>query len=504
MPLPSLAKVLASLAAQPGDDPKAARSYSTAGVQASYSPSDTGQEIGLGLTLPAAALSALPAIDSALATALAPPAPVTPPPTPTPTPTPTPAPAISTTWSPPSIPQHLPHIRLAMLAYGSQLATAADAALLSTAVDLVIGGEPTYASVPAASTVPMLPYANLTQLAADQLTDWLSYASAHNLDPESAFYHTASPAASANRLISQYPGRPVTYPGSPNFIAWADDYCKRRLAAAPRGAGLFLDNSGREFPLIATAVEPIASFVTDYANFLAQLRASVPLLWGNTDASGNDPIVEADPMIFLESFARPFQHNATTFLSNISLLTHLTGLMSPAAQIVVDMGPYVVGSDGRVTGTATYGDPAAQMATLAFYYAMAIPGATWMMAFGGDNPESAWVPNHYWPAMNFNVGAPTGALTLFASGNDPTSPASPMLTYKVFTRQYADALVIVKPVSFSSWGAPPNFGPVDATGATTHTLPGSFKPLNADGTLGAAITSISLKNGDGAILIPAA
>jgi hypothetical protein len=39
--------------------------------------------------------------------------------------------------------------------------------------------------------------------------------------------------------------------------------------------------------------------------------------------------------------------------------------------------------------------------------------------------------------------------------------------------------------------------------ATTHQLGGSYRMVNADGTLGPVITSISLMNGQGAVLIKA-
>ena len=42
-------------------------------------------------------------------------------------------------------------------------------------------------------------------------------------------------------------------------------------------------------------------------------------------------------------------------------------------------------------------------------------------------------------------------------------------------------------------------GGTDTT--TTHVLGGTYRPLNADGTLGAAITRIALRNGEGAILV---
>src|SRR5262249_55924664 len=42
----------------------------------------------------------------------------------------------------------------------------------------------------------------------------------------------------------------------------------------------------------------------------------------------------------------------------------------------------------------------------------------------------------------------------------------------------------------------------DETTATTHTLPASYQALQDDGTLGPVITSITLRDGEGAILIP--
>jgi hypothetical protein len=37
--------------------------------------------------------------------------------------------------------------------------------------------------------------------------------------------------------------------------------------------------------------------------------------------------------------------------------------------------------------------------------------------------------------------------------------------------------------------------------ATAHALGGTYRPLRADGTLGPPVTSITLRNGEGAILI---
>jgi hypothetical protein len=83
---------------------------------------------------------------------------------------------------------------------------------------------------------------------------------------------------------------------------------------------------------------------------------------------------------------------------------------------------------------------------------------------------------------------------MFTSGQDPSNPA---LTYQVFQRQYGNALVLFKPRSYKSGVT----GTTADNTATVHDLGGTYRPLQADGTLGAAVTQISLRNGEGAILI---
>lgn len=96
--------------------------------------------------------------------------------------------------------------------------------------------------------------------------------------------------------------------------------------------------------------------------------------------------------------------------------------------------------------------------------------------------------------MRYDVGRPlAAAATVFATGTDPANAA---LTYKVYGRRYANALVLYKPVSYTR-GV--NGTTADAT-ATTHTLDGWYRPVRADGTLGPAVNRVTLRNGEGAIL----
>jgi hypothetical protein len=69
----------------------------------------------------------------------------------------------------------------------------------------------------------------------------------------------------------------------------------------------------------------------------------------------------------------------------------------------------------------------------------------------------------------------------------------------VYGRSYSNALVLYKPLSYSRGGT--NGTLADAS-ATTYTPGGSYRLLQADGTLGPVVTSVSLRNGEGAILVP--
>ena len=90
--------------------------------------------------------------------------------------------------------------------------------------------------------------------------------------------------------------------------------------------------------------------------------------------------------------------------------------------------------------------------------------------------------------INFRMYGATGTvwfddIVLVEGGETP---------WKVFAREYTRALVLTKPSCSGKW---------DASTATEHKLPGAFRPLLADGSLGEPLTTISLRSGEGAILL---
>jgi hypothetical protein len=129
------------------------------------------------------------------------------------------------------------------------------------------------------------------------------------------------------------------------------------------------------------------------------------------------------------------------------------------------------------------------------YYTLADPNLSMLMVNGGNEPASSW-SRHWIEATTFNVGQPRGDNFVLATGADP---ANRSLTYKVYARNYDNALVLYKPLSYTRGQS----GTTGNNTATTIQLDGWYRPVRADGSLGQPVRQISLRNGEGAILAKA-
>jgi hypothetical protein len=281
----------------------------------------------------------------------------------------------------------------------------------------------------------------------------------------------------------------ATNPGTASYQAWAADYARRVLAGASLADGLFVDNSSGKSPLGgATVLESAGSYGADYGALLHAVSTAVGPKWllANTSGGGTqaDPVLQGAAGGFEEFALRPLSGNWQTFNDLAAVVAHRQALSSPSPYLVLDSLPH--------GGAPT--DPRTQMATLAEYYLLADPSTTFLDFYGGYAPSTSW-SQHYVAAVGYNVGQPVGGWSVAASGPDPTDST---LTYKILQRQYTNALVLYKPLSY---GHNSNGTLADAT-ATTYTLGGSYRVLQADGTLGPVVTSVRLRNGEGAILIP--
>ncbi len=283
----------------------------------------------------------------------------------------------------------------------------------------------------------------------------------------------------------------ATNPASVGFQHWAADFSARYLNAYPQADGMFVDNSVGKLAVSAGGIkESLSGYSANYGALLAAIDKKIAPRWilANTAGGGvsTNPII-ANGVSYLEEFAlRPLASNTTQFEDAAALVKTRLTLGHGKGYGVLDTFPQ---------GGAP-NDARTQIAELAEYYLVADPKHTFIMFNGGYEPATAW-SRHWTNAVNYNVGQPQGSWSILASGADP---ANHHLTYKVYERKYQNALVLYKPLSYAlKYGS----GTLADNTATTQYLHGQYRQLHADGTLGAVITKLSLRNGEGAILIKA-
>jgi hypothetical protein len=279
-------------------------------------------------------------------------------------------------------------------------------------------------------------------------------------------------------------------PSNANYRNWAVDYSLRVLNSHPVAKGLFMDNSGGNPTFVSNDIlESTSSYATDYGAMLAAINRAIAPRWILANTSGGstavDGVVQQTPGYFEEFALRPLANSWQQFEQLAATVAHRAGLRNPSPIAVLDSLP----TGGSPTDSRT------QLATLAYYYLLQDPKTTFLDPFGGFEPGTSW--NRHWlPAATYNVGQPTGEWSVFASGNDPSNYH---LTYRVYQRSYTNALVLYKPLSYAQGANNP--GSLGSGTATTHYLGGTYRLLRANGSLGSPVTSITLRNGEGAILI---
>jgi hypothetical protein len=285
--------------------------------------------------------------------------------------------------------------------------------------------------------------------------------------------------------------RLATNPSSPEFRRWAVDYHVRFLARQPLAGGLFMDNSEGIAPVQAANVrEPVADFARDYGTLLGAISKAIAPRWILANTAGGraraDAVIRQAPAYFEEFAIRPLANTYLQFEDLAEMTARRADLTSPPPYAVIDSHP----QRGDLT------DPRMQLATLAYYYLLADPDTTFLCFYGGSEPGTAW-QRHWTAAAAYDIGRPTGRWSRFAEGTDPSNPA---MKYRVYRRAYERAVVLYKPLAFKDgdWKTQAALGDETATG---HDLGGTYRPLRADGTLGEPVTRVSLRNGEGAILV---
>lgn len=326
------------------------------------------------------------------------------------------------------------------------------------------------------------------------------------------------------RLFDYGQMRFFTNPSSPGFRDWALQYYPSYLNTQKYAAGYFVDNSednppgeDNNFQLAAgirnfNLLEPTDVYTEDYASLLDSIGRAIAPYWILANAGGALPVpgagngqTYADPVIqkvqaYYDEGALSAVSDTTNVFLNLYGRIYYRGTQDSPSYTVMDSRS----TDGAETDGQT------QLTTLAAYYLLAPtdPSQGALDFFGGEKPWTYWqVPNsnppqyqHWSPAATYNIGTPVSALPptpdVFQTGREPDGS-----TYFVFDRKFSgqnnqSVLVLYKPISSS--------GARGSDTATTVALNGSYLVLQADGTLSnTAQTTISLENGEGAILVQA-
>ena len=295
-----------------------------------------------------------------------------------------------------------------------------------------------------------------------------------------------------SRLFYPYYGqmRFVTNPSSSVVRKWASDYYSRLLAQNSLADGLFIDNATGKIPFAGLPVlEPTGTYGTDSGALIGAVSRAISPKWVISNTAGGrdtaDPIAANSAAVLEEFLLRPMDANWSDVGDAAALV---------ARRLAAPGSPYVVLDTYPAGGSPT--DGRTQLAALSYYYLLGDPTRTFLMLNGGYAPSTSWA-EHWTEAAAVNIGTPTTAMRVLATGADPQNAA---LTYKVFARDYTNGLVLYKPLSYATGKGEGTLA--DATG-TVQPLGGSYRVVNADGSLGAVVTAVTLRNGEGVVLVKA-
>ncbi len=329
----------------------------------------------------------------------------------------------------------------------------------------------------------------------DDMKAWYAAHTQYRL--EDAFLHASSSKSEGTRLKVRIweSERWMINPSDAGARAYTVDRY-RRLAQSANGVFIDEASSGDIIPRVRGAVEfDAARYEADYTSLLAAVKSEIgsKTVMLNT-AEYTKPFDRANAVaagaVHLELFNNPMK---TQMFERWRWVEELL-----AAGVEVDMeSPYPASWADEHASEYPRGNYATsgqrlRMWELASYYMVV-----------GQSPDGLYLhlkaPNwttplsDYWlPAIEANIGHPVNARSEKATGVDPTGQP-----YTVYQREFDRALVLLR--AQRGWGAQ-NYK--DAT-AVEVALPAgeTWLPLHADGTLGASVTTVKLRNSESLILV---
>ncbi len=329
----------------------------------------------------------------------------------------------------------------------------------------------------------------------DDMQQW--YAAHPEYRLEDAFLHTSSDKSPATRVevMIWTSDRWLINPADPGVRAYTVDRYRRVVR---NEEGVFVDEaaSGDILPRMRTAVElDPTQYQSAYTSLLAEIKRAFgsKALMLNTAEYMKDfdrANALAAGSVHLELFNNPMYAGMPTRWQWVE------DLLSNG--VMVDMGsPYAAQwADDHPTqypkGNYPTSGQRMNMWQLASYY-MSVGRSPDGFYFHPKGPTWDTPFADFWfKAVEANIGHPVAARSVLARGTDPTGKA-----YTIYQREFDRALVLIRPPQ--GWDTQ-SF--LDAT-AVEVALPSgeSWLPMMDDGTLGAAVTKVKLRNSESLILI---
>ncbi|MDQ2766630.1 MAG: hypothetical protein M3Y30_05695, partial [Gemmatimonadota bacterium] len=320
------------------------------------------------------------------------------------------------------------------------------------------------------------------------------YASHKQYDMENAFLHRGGHDPAHRVQVKIWDSmRYAVNPGDTGHRAYQVD----RLSRVAQGEdGVFLDEFGGpmngvpkgndEFPSFASYMSAETELISQIHEAIKPkfLLINIAEYWNSADSA----IVVAGGGAHLERTNFPFTDRLIGRWAEIDALlatnvyTEFVTLWGHTDWIKSKSFPSF--QNGMYTSRLERG----QLVQLASYY-MAVSMDPQRLSYDQQNywnvrPDTVWMP-----ALEIDVGHPREARHVIASGTDAASQK-----YKIYARDFDHAYVVFRPQL--DW-RPQTYA--DSTGIVVP-LPAPMRPLHRDGSLGSAVSSVTLRNVEAAIL----
>lgn len=339
---------------------------------------------------------------------------------------------------------------------------------------------------------------NLLNVYYSDMKSW--YASHTQYRLEDAFLHVAGAARrdSASRVVVKIwdTNRWLMNPADPGNRAYQVDRYRRGTANTE---GAFIDEagSGGITPFIKNVAEfpnPV-DYQAPFTSLLAEIRQGIgnKILMLNASEYHADwdlANIRAAGAVQLENFNNPMYSGMPSRWGWVDQLL--------ADGVTVDLVPvysseWVTRHSSLYPAGGIYATSAQRlkMWELSSYY-MSVGATPDRFYLTLENTWDAPYSSLWLKAQEANIGHPRAPRSVFATGTDPVGKS-----YTVYGRDFDRALVLVR--GQTGWSTQ-SYG---SETAARVTLPSGeqWLPLHADGTLGAPVTSVSLRNSEAMILI---